>query len=180
MSASLAPTSKSHPGSLPFWCVNVPPEEWPLECPDYLRTLSEKDQNILATPDADFRRLSWEEVKEVIGRYFDCIGIASDSPFILVCVDLGGTATRISLPLYHFTYEPCQKYWPCLCIGCSKLQMPSSSACRMIKWRQDEMALVTGASRSRTAADNRQTATALTSFDACPPIYAATASMSSC
>ncbi len=53
--------------ALPYWLVNVPQEEWPSECPDYLKNVSEKDKASLSTLDADYHRLSWDEVKEIIG-----------------------------------------------------------------------------------------------------------------
>lgn len=51
---------------LPYWQVNVPAEQRSSECPDFLRDANEKDQKILATPDSDFRRLSWPEVQALI------------------------------------------------------------------------------------------------------------------
>ncbi|KAI4155149.1 MAG: hypothetical protein LQ340_001185 [Diploschistes diacapsis] len=67
MAVTSTSASKSRQGQLPYWCVNVPPHEWPEECPDYLRHQSEKDQEILATPDSEYRRLTWDEVKSLIG-----------------------------------------------------------------------------------------------------------------
>ncbi|KAH0365696.1 hypothetical protein KCU65_g5964, partial [Aureobasidium melanogenum] len=52
--------------TLPYWQVNVPPEHRSDECPDFLRDANEKDQKILATPDYEFRRLSWPEVQDLI------------------------------------------------------------------------------------------------------------------
>lgn len=52
--------------SLPFWKVNVPQEQWPSECPDFLRNVSEKDQRIIGTPDEEYKLLTWGEVQEVV------------------------------------------------------------------------------------------------------------------
>ncbi|KAH0124604.1 hypothetical protein KCU67_g17702, partial [Aureobasidium melanogenum] len=56
----------SGPESLPYWQVNVPADQRSDECPDFLRDANEKDRKILATPDSEFRRLSWPEVQELI------------------------------------------------------------------------------------------------------------------
>jgi hypothetical protein len=52
--------------TLPYWQVNVPVDQRPAECPDFLQDANAKDQRILATPDAEFQRLSWPEVQELI------------------------------------------------------------------------------------------------------------------
>lgn len=52
---------------LPFWLVNVPQEQWTDECPDYLCGLSKKDERIIGTPDANYTRLGWPQVKDIIG-----------------------------------------------------------------------------------------------------------------
>jgi hypothetical protein len=52
--------------TLPYWQVNVPADQRSAECPDFLVDANEKDRNILATPDSEFRRLSWPEVQELI------------------------------------------------------------------------------------------------------------------
>lgn len=51
---------------LPYWLVNVPKEQWPSECPDFLANVNVKDRGILATPDAQFRRHNWSEVQHLI------------------------------------------------------------------------------------------------------------------
>lgn len=51
---------------LPFWLVNVPRDQWPAECPDFLRDVGEKDRMIIGTPDSDYKRLSWQEAQEII------------------------------------------------------------------------------------------------------------------
>ncbi|KAF2186769.1 hypothetical protein K469DRAFT_706758 [Zopfia rhizophila CBS 207.26] len=55
-----------HEEPLPFWLVNVPREQWPSECPEFLKECGEKDRRIIGTPDAEYKRLSWEECKEII------------------------------------------------------------------------------------------------------------------
>ncbi|KAI5245264.1 hypothetical protein E4T43_03289 [Aureobasidium subglaciale] len=52
--------------ALPYWQVNVSPEQRSVECPAFLADANEKDQKILATSDADYRRLSWSEVQRLI------------------------------------------------------------------------------------------------------------------
>lgn len=52
--------------SLPFWKVNVPREQWAAERPDFLKDISEKDQRIIGTPDAEYSLLSWPEVRELV------------------------------------------------------------------------------------------------------------------
>lgn len=51
-----------------FWNVNVPLEEHTKECPEFLRYAleNEKDRAILSTPDALYRRQTWEDVQGFI------------------------------------------------------------------------------------------------------------------
>ena len=51
---------------LPYWQVNVPEDEREATCPPYLENLSEKDQGIISTPDADYTLLSWSQVRKII------------------------------------------------------------------------------------------------------------------
>lgn len=51
------------PAVLPFWQVNVPPFQRTAHCPEGLRGLSAKDEEIISTPDAEYTRQSWEQVK---------------------------------------------------------------------------------------------------------------------
>lgn len=53
-----------HP--LPYWLVNVPRDQWPATCPGFLKDLPDKNIEILATPDAEFRRLNWDGVKDLV------------------------------------------------------------------------------------------------------------------
>ncbi|KAI1382585.1 uncharacterized protein F4822DRAFT_435435 [Hypoxylon trugodes] len=59
-------TTKLH--QLPYWQVNVSPDQRTEQCPDFLRDISDKDQRILSTWDNDYRRDSWEQVKEIVAR----------------------------------------------------------------------------------------------------------------
>ncbi|KAL9047457.1 MAG: hypothetical protein Q9206_006772 [Seirophora lacunosa] len=51
---------------IPFWCYNIPKEQWPAECPDFLVDLSERDQKLVGRRDQDYERLTWPEVRKVI------------------------------------------------------------------------------------------------------------------
>ncbi|KAF2002022.1 hypothetical protein P154DRAFT_521188 [Amniculicola lignicola CBS 123094] len=51
---------------LPFWLVNVPRSQWPSECPDFLRNCSDKDKRIIGMADEEYKRLNWDEVKDII------------------------------------------------------------------------------------------------------------------
>jgi hypothetical protein len=51
---------------LPFWLVNVPKDQWPAECPEFLRVCSEKDQKIIGIPDEQYELLKWDEVREIV------------------------------------------------------------------------------------------------------------------
>ena len=55
------------PTSLPYWVVNVPRENWPSECPEFLRDQPLKNIKTLSTPDELYQRQGWEEVKRIIG-----------------------------------------------------------------------------------------------------------------
>lgn len=55
------------PSPLPYWLVNVPRAQWPSECPEFLRDTSLKNIRTLSTPDEQYRRQGWEEVKRIIG-----------------------------------------------------------------------------------------------------------------
>lgn len=53
---------------IPYWRANVPEDQWPTECPEFLLNLSERDEKLVSRLDKDYRRLTWPEVKEVIGN----------------------------------------------------------------------------------------------------------------
>ena len=56
-----------HEAPLPFWLVNVPRDQWPTECPEFLKACNEKDRRIIGTPDDKYTLLTWEEVRELVG-----------------------------------------------------------------------------------------------------------------
>ncbi|KAI4205915.1 MAG: hypothetical protein LQ350_000100 [Teloschistes chrysophthalmus] len=51
---------------IPYWRANVPKDQWPAECPEFLLNLSERDQQLVGQLDKDYHRLTWPEVKKVI------------------------------------------------------------------------------------------------------------------
>lgn len=55
--------------NIPYWCYNIPKDQWPAECPEFLLNLSERDQKLVGRLDKDYQRLTWPEVKKVIGRW---------------------------------------------------------------------------------------------------------------
>jgi hypothetical protein len=55
-----------HEEPLPFWLVNVPHDQWPAECPEFLKDISEKDKRIIGTPNSQYTLLHWDEVKELV------------------------------------------------------------------------------------------------------------------
>ena len=63
--ATATATAAAH-DDMPFWCVNVPREQWPAECPDFLRDIGEKDQRIIGTPDDSYTLLTWDQVRELV------------------------------------------------------------------------------------------------------------------
>lgn len=63
---SLDQSTSNGSGSLPYWLMNIPRDQWPAECPDFLRDLSEKNIQILSTPDEHHEIQDWELVKEFI------------------------------------------------------------------------------------------------------------------
>lgn len=55
---------------LPFWLVNVPRDQWPASCPEFLKEQSDKNIGILATPDEEYQWIGWERVKELVRSYY--------------------------------------------------------------------------------------------------------------
>lgn len=55
--------------STKYWNINLPRHLWTEQCPEYLRGQGTKNIEILSTRDEDFQRLSWPEVKELVGGY---------------------------------------------------------------------------------------------------------------
>ncbi|ROT40127.1 hypothetical protein SODALDRAFT_358647 [Sodiomyces alkalinus F11] len=54
--------------ALPYWQVNVPPEERSDECPEALQHLSAKDVGILSTPDDAYNSQTWPEVRQLVAE----------------------------------------------------------------------------------------------------------------
>lgn len=53
-------------GQLPFWLMNIPRNQWPSQCPEFLVNLSARDKRILSIPDDQYQRATWNEVQEYI------------------------------------------------------------------------------------------------------------------
>ncbi|KAH0543544.1 hypothetical protein FGG08_002105 [Glutinoglossum americanum] len=68
---------------LPFWLVNIPTDEWPTECPDYLVNTNAKDREILSTRDEDFQRHTWQEVRTIIKAETNRIDLLRRAPIDL-------------------------------------------------------------------------------------------------
>ncbi|KAF2755060.1 hypothetical protein EJ05DRAFT_513378 [Pseudovirgaria hyperparasitica] len=49
-----------------FWNVNLPRGDWSPSCPPFLESCSDKDRSIIGTPDAEYIRLSWPAVQDII------------------------------------------------------------------------------------------------------------------
>jgi hypothetical protein len=54
-----------------YWNANQAKERWTKECPESLVGMSEKNKGILSKKDEEFRRRSWEEVKELVSKCCD-------------------------------------------------------------------------------------------------------------
>lgn len=57
------------PDNMPYWLVNVPPSQWTVECPSFLRNQSQKNIRTLSTPDTNYVRQNWEWVQEIVRRW---------------------------------------------------------------------------------------------------------------
>lgn len=53
---------------MPYWQVNVPEKDRTTECPDFLANLNDKNTKILLTPDSEYKRLSWIDVKHIVSE----------------------------------------------------------------------------------------------------------------
>ncbi|KAF2157478.1 hypothetical protein K461DRAFT_289790 [Myriangium duriaei CBS 260.36] len=51
-----------------YWQVNVPPSQQTATCPDFLVGANDKAKRILSTPDSEYHRLSWPEVRTVVAE----------------------------------------------------------------------------------------------------------------
>ncbi|PYH85510.1 hypothetical protein BO82DRAFT_301862 [Aspergillus uvarum CBS 121591] len=52
--------------SLPYWLMNIPASQWTPTCPSYLRDISQKNIDILSTPDHLYQRQGWDLVTELV------------------------------------------------------------------------------------------------------------------
>lgn len=59
----LAPAEAS---SIPYWQVNIPEAQREAECPKFLLDLSDKDRQIISTPDSEYHIFTWDEVREIV------------------------------------------------------------------------------------------------------------------
>lgn len=51
---------------LPFYLMNIPRNQWPDQCPEFLINSSERDKRIMSVPNDQYQRATWEEVQEYI------------------------------------------------------------------------------------------------------------------
>ena len=59
---------------LPYWQVNVPPQDRTVECPPHLRNLPARDIEILSTPDSSFTLMTWTDLlTEVAANRIDSL-----------------------------------------------------------------------------------------------------------
>ncbi|PGH08691.1 hypothetical protein AJ80_07812 [Polytolypa hystricis UAMH7299] len=52
--------------TLPYWLVNIPRDQWPSTCPEYLLNLPQKTIEVLSRRDEEYKRHSWEEAKKLV------------------------------------------------------------------------------------------------------------------
>ena len=53
-----------------YWNINVPVSQWTTECPVYLVDVEDSDRRHLQVHDKDYRLLTWDEVRDLIGRLY--------------------------------------------------------------------------------------------------------------
>lgn len=58
--------SYQDPTPLPFWQVNIPPEERVDVCPEFLQNSNAKDVGIMSTRDEDYQVQTWDEVLDIV------------------------------------------------------------------------------------------------------------------
>ena len=52
--------------AVPYWHVNVPEADRTAECPEFLSDASDKDREILSTPDQEYHIQTWDEVLQIV------------------------------------------------------------------------------------------------------------------
>lgn len=72
MFVGTAPAINGEEVQLPFWLINIPKNQWPGQCPEFLINASERDKKIMSVPNDQYQRATWEEVQEYI-RSFNLI-----------------------------------------------------------------------------------------------------------
>jgi len=66
ISQTTGQTTPAEIETLPYWLVNVPQEQWPAECPEWLHNLEPRAIEVLSTLDGAYKKHDWEMVKETI------------------------------------------------------------------------------------------------------------------
>ena len=70
ISHSTGQTTPAEIETLPYWLVNVPREQWPAECPEWLCNLEPKAVEVLSTLDGAYKKHDWEMIKETISESY--------------------------------------------------------------------------------------------------------------
>ena len=68
ISHSTGQTTPAEIETLPYWLVNVPREQWPAECPEWLCNLEPKAVEVLSTLDGAYKKHDWEMIIETISE----------------------------------------------------------------------------------------------------------------
>ena len=89
------------PSEIPYWLVNVPSAEWPSECPTFLQNISQKDREIIGTPDSDYHRLSWPEVRKVVGTLAPSCSLVNSRALQRLRDAIQGPAFAEKMALFH-------------------------------------------------------------------------------
>ncbi|MCJ1457826.1 hypothetical protein MMC28_008195 [Mycoblastus sanguinarius] len=59
-------TEAKENAKLPYWQVNVPENQRPATCPQFLREIGTRNEEMISVPEDEFHRLTWPEVQELI------------------------------------------------------------------------------------------------------------------
>jgi len=54
---------------LPYWLINVPKDQQPAACPEFLLDISDRNKAMINLPQADYHVLTWSEVQELISKW---------------------------------------------------------------------------------------------------------------
>jgi len=54
---------------IPYWNVNVPHDQWSVQCPDFLADVDDYVRAQLAVKDHDYDVMTWSEVQNIISKY---------------------------------------------------------------------------------------------------------------